>query len=329
MTRLTSFEGRPLARPNDDIEDQGLAFDVATILSRRRVLAGLGIGAGSIALAACGANGSSSASTSSSAAAPSASASEKSYTEMVSETAGPYPGDGSNGPDVLEESGIVRQDLTTNIDGSGKVDGVPLTLEMNLIDMTNGNKPMANAAVYVWHCSAQGKYSMYSDGVTDQTWLRGVQVSDSDGLVTFKIIVPGCYTGRWPHIHFEVFTSVDDISDSTKNVLTSQIAVPEDVATAVYQTAGYDGSTDNLKQVTLDTDNVFGDGYDQQIPTVTGSVTGGYTFAIDVPIDTTTAQQVSMAGGAGGPGGPGGAGMPDGMPSGMPMPSGTPPQPPQ
>ena len=53
---------------------------------------------------------------------------------------------------------------------------------------------------------------MYSNGVTGEPWLRGVQV-------TFDSLVPGCYTGRWPHINFEVFPSIDDIKDATNNVL--------------------------------------------------------------------------------------------------------------
>lgn len=138
--------------------------------------------------------------------------------ELPTETAGPYPGDGSNGPDVLEESGIERRDLTSSIEGGGSVTGTPMTLTMNLIDISNNNAPLTGAAVYVWHCSPQGEYSMYSDGVTGETWLRGVQVTDSNGQVTFDSLVPGCYTGRWPHIHCEVFTSIDDITDATNNV---------------------------------------------------------------------------------------------------------------
>lgn len=180
--------------------------------------------------------------------------------ELPTETAGPYPGDGSNGPDVLEESGIERRDLTSLIEGGGSVTGTPMTLTMNLIDISNNNAPLTGAAVYVWHCSPQDEYSMYSDGVTGETWLRGVQVTDSNGQVTFDSLVPGCYTGRWPHIHCEVFTSIDDITDATNNVLISQIVVPEDVARAVYEQSEYNGSTRNLYRITLETDNVFSDG---------------------------------------------------------------------
>lgn len=80
--------------------------------------------------------------------------------------------------------------------------------------------------------------------------------------MTFKIIVPGCYTGRWPHLHFEVFSSIDDITDSTNAILTSQIAIPQAVCDVVYALEDYARSADNLTQLTLETNNIFSDGYD-------------------------------------------------------------------
>ena len=62
--------------------------------------------------------------------------------------------------------------------------------------------------MYLWHCTADGNYSLYSSGITNQNYLRGVQVSDASGLVSFTSIFPGCYSGRWPHIHFEVYRSL-------------------------------------------------------------------------------------------------------------------------
>src|SRR5699024_10859237 len=71
----------------------------------------------------------------------SASSSSGSVTEIPDETAGPYPADGSNGPDILEQSGIVRSDIRSNIDGSDTVDGVPLTFTLKVTDMANDNAP--------------------------------------------------------------------------------------------------------------------------------------------------------------------------------------------
>jgi len=155
---------------------------------------------------------------------------------------------------------------------------------------------------------------MYSDGVTDQTWLRGVQVTDANGQVTFDSIIPGCYTGRWPHIHFEVFSSIDDITDATNAVLTSQIVVPEDTVTEPYKMSEYDGSANNFSQITLDTDNVFSDGWEQQTPDVVGNATDGFSLAITVPVDPTTKSQASGMGSGGMAGGmPGGTPPQDGM----------------
>lgn len=289
---VKTFEGRVLDRQGEDVEDQGLAFDLGTLLSRRKALSVAGLGASAFVLAACSSENStatSSPSASSASTTPSASASATSYTEMPDEVAGPYPGDGSNGQDVLEISGVERQDITTSIGSTEAVAGVPMTVTLQVIDMVNNNQPMANAAVYLWHCDAQGNYSMYSDGYTEETWLRGVQVTDAEGKVTFKTIVPGCYTGRWPHLHFEVFSSIDDITDSTNAILTSQIAIPQAVCDVVYALDDYAGSAENLAQLTLDTDNIFSDGYDQQLLTLDGSVDAGYTSEVlPIPIDTTT-----------------------------------------
>ena len=298
---MTTYEGRPLARPDDEIVDQGLRFDLDTLLSRRRVLGFLGIGAATVGLAACGAGTSTTASA----------AASTSAGEIPEETAGPYPGDGSNGPDVLEQSGVVRSDITTSFgDLTGTAEGVPMTLTLTLEDLAAGGA-FEGAAVYVWHCTREGGYSLYSDGITDQNYLRGVQVADADGVVTFTSIWPACYDGRWPHVHFEVYPDVDSITDSANVIATSQIALPQDVCETVYAEEGYDASVANLAAVSLDTDGVFSDGADLQTPTVTGSVSAGYTVAMSVAVDTTTEPGGGgMAGGGGGM--PGGGGRPGG-----------------
>lgn len=314
----------------EDPEDQGLIFDIATIenrLSRRKLLGIFGLGAGTAALAACtpGAKNTASSTTTSPTSTSSATATStaENLTEMNSETAGPYPGDGSNGPDVIEKVGVERSDIRGSIGGGATASGVPLRLRMNIVDMLNNNSPMVGAAVYIWHCDAAGRYSMYSSGLEDETYLRGVQVTGDDGYVEFTTIVPGCYEGRWPHIHFEVFPSVDDIADSSNAILTSQIAVPAEVCDAVYQTDNYADSVTPYSRITLETDNIFSDGWEQQTPAVSGDVQAGYNAVIDVPIDTTTPNSGGGAapGMGGGPGGPAGPAGPGGNPpSGAPVP---------
>ncbi|MGX5656807.1 intradiol ring-cleavage dioxygenase [Geodermatophilus nigrescens] len=314
---VPAYEGRPLPRPDEEVVDQGLAFDIGTLMSRRRLLGLFGIGAATVGLAACG-SGSSSAAGSSSSSSSSAAAAAG---EIPDETAGPYPGDGSNGPDVLEQSGVVRSDIRSSFgEYSGTAEGVPMTLRLTVTDLANGGVPFAGAAVYVWHCTREGGYSLYSEGITDQNYLRGVQVAGSDGTVTFTSVFPACYDGRWPHVHVEVYPDQTSITDSTNAVATTQVALPQDVCEAVYATAGYEASVANLARVSLDGDNVFGDdGGASQLATVTGDVSGGYTVALTAGVDTTTTP-------TGGGAAPGGDGAPSGAPPGGP--GGTRPSPP-
>ena len=286
-SRPRTYEGRPLPRPAEELVDQGLAFDVGTLVTRRRVLQVLGIGATGLGLAAC--TGSSRTDTTESSGRSSATASTGSTgsTEIPGETAGPFPGDGSNGPDVLHTSGVVRRDITSSIgDAHGTAVGVPMELELTLSDLGKGGAPFSGAAVYVWHCDRGGRYSLYSEGATDQNYLRGVQVADAAGTVRFTSIFPACYAGRWPHIHFEVYADAGGISDASTALVTSQVALPQDVCETVYATQGYETSLTNLGQVSLDTDNVFSDdGAAHQLATVTGGGTSGYTVSLPVAVD--------------------------------------------
>jgi protocatechuate 3,4-dioxygenase beta subunit len=197
------------------------------------------------------------------------------------ETGGPYPGDGSNGPNVLSESGVVRKDIRSSIGGaSGVADGVPYTIQFTVVDTDNGCKPMTGAAVYVWHCDREGNYSMYSQAAADQNYLRGVQEVDANGIASFASIFPACYSGRWPHVHFEVYPSVAAATSGGTKLATSQIALPEDVCDAVYATSGYEQSVRNLSQVSLASDNVFSDGWTPETPSMTGSASSGYVSSL-------------------------------------------------
>jgi protocatechuate 3,4-dioxygenase beta subunit len=296
-----AFEGRLLARPEEEVVDQGAGFDISTLLTRRRVLGLVGVGVGAVALAACGAgsSGSSSTSTGGSAATTSTTADG----EIPQETNGPYPADGTNGTNVLTESGIVRSDITSSLDGGTTVDGVPLAFTFTVTDMANDNVPFQGVAVYLWQCDALGRYSMYSEGVEDETYLRGVQVADANGQVTFKTIVPGCYDGRWTHMHFEVYPDADSATTGENAIATSQVAFPEKMLNKVYHDGAYEGSAENLTKVSLENDNVFSDGYDLEMGTFTGSPSAGYKGSLAVAVDTTTEASMGGAPGGGGEGG--------------------------
>jgi protocatechuate 3,4-dioxygenase beta subunit len=269
-------------------------------VSRRRLLELGALGALSVVgLAACGSDdGSSAANTSTtnpttsttatSTTAGSATAASTDCSVIPEETAGPYPGDGSNGPDVLSESGVVRSDITSSFGSSTTtVAGVPTKVRFELVDASAGCTPLKDAAVYVWHCDGQGRYSMYSSGATNENFLRGVQASGTAGVVSFDSIFPGCYSGRWPHIHFEVYPSTSSATNASGRLATSQIALPKDVCESVYSnfSGQYPGSTSNLSGLSITSDNVFGDdGAVHEMATVTGDANQGYTVTLRVPI---------------------------------------------
>jgi protocatechuate 3,4-dioxygenase beta subunit len=270
--------------------DKGLSHDLPILLSRRRALTVLSGGVGLFALAACsddttsasGTPSASSASSSSSSATGSAGAATE---EIPEETGGPFPADGTNGPNVLTETGVVRSDITKSFgSASGVASGVPLTIKLKVLDVSNGGGAFAGAAVYLWHCTADGNYSIYSDSVTDENFLRGVQEADADGNITFTSIYPGAYAGRWPHIHFEVYPSLAAATSASDRLRTSQLALPEAESKLVYATDGYGESTSNLSQTSLDSDNIFSDGYSLQLAKVTGSVADGMTATLNVPV---------------------------------------------
>jgi protocatechuate 3,4-dioxygenase beta subunit len=269
-----------------DDHDRGLAFDLDTIMARRRALklfAGVGLAG---LLAACGDGGgtTSTSSAGTTAAGTAAAATGTSTTPIPEETAGPYPGDGSNGVNVLTQSGIVRQDIRSSFGSSTtQAQGVPLAIEFTVTDAATG-KPLSGAAVYVWHCDQVGNYSLYSPAAVNENYLRGVQTVGGDGTVAFASIFPGAYAGRWPHIHFEVYPTLDQAVAAGSPSATSQIALPEDACTAVYATSGYGQSLTNLAQTSLATDMVFRDGWDHELGTITGTVANGMKVALPVPV---------------------------------------------
>ena len=144
---------------------------------------------------------------------------------------------------------------------------------------------MPGAAVYVWHCDAPGRYSLYSQGVTNENYLRGVQETDANGQVHFTTIVPGCYAARWPHIHFEVFDGLLSVQQGSSSIKTSQLVFPQDMCEVAYGDSRYPQSTQNLAQLSLETDNVFSDdGGVHQLATITGDNAVGYTATLAVGV---------------------------------------------
>lgn len=285
--------------------DFGLGHDLAVmeaLASRRRALrwfAGAGTGA---LLSGCD-GGSTSATTVSTTATPTptpsatatatptptptATATASGCVVDPTETNGPYPADGTNTSsgltsNALTAANVVRSDIRSSFIGSSTsvAAGVQLTLTLTVVDVNAGCAALAGYAVYIWHCDRDGKYSLYD--LPSESYLRGVGVTDSNGQVTFTTIFPGCYAGRWPHIHFEVFSSLTNATSGRYATLISQLAMPSAVCSTVYNGAsGYTTSITNFAGVSINGDNVFGDNsaaqVAQQTPTLSGSVAAGYT----------------------------------------------------
>ncbi|WP_341679193.1 hypothetical protein [Niveibacterium sp. SC-1] len=286
------------AWPDDERHDGlALARDLQALAEqrvRRRTLGWL-LGAGAAGLLGCGGSGaedSANAATTGSSGSTdtgSTSSTSASCVAVPQETAGPYPGDGSNlsrgtVANALNLSGVARSDIRASFAGAtGVAQGVPMTVTLQLVDSNSSCADLAGYAVYLWHCDRDGDYSMYSANVTSENYLRGVQVSDANGQVSFTTIFPGCYSGRMPHMHFEVFRSAAAATAGANALRTSQLAFPTDVCSTVYDTAsGYGASVRNFAAISFATDNVFSDGVSTQLATVTGSVSAGYAAALTV-----------------------------------------------
>ncbi|MBL8299324.1 MAG: hypothetical protein JNN30_13375 [Rhodanobacteraceae bacterium] len=210
---------------------------------------------------------------------------------VPTEVLGPFPADGTtpanNPPNALIQSGIVRSDIRSSFGASGTAvaSGTLLTMRLRFVSTVSGCAPVAGLAIHLWHCDAAGLYSLYEGVATTQNYLRGVQVTDNNGEVTFTTIFPGCYPGRWPHMHFQVFPSLAAATLGNNAVRVSQLALPENASAAVYaQTALYPGSATSLGQVSLETDIAFQDGSSLQMADTSGNNANGYAAVLEVGV---------------------------------------------
>ncbi|SIN98570.1 hypothetical protein [Vannielia litorea] len=251
-----------------DDHDHGFAHDLPRMVGRRGALALFGaasLAAASPAAAACVA--------------------------LPPETAGPFPADGTNTSagqtvNALAQRGVLRRDLRRSFAGRrGRAEGVPLSLTITLTD--TGCRPLAGRALYLWHCDARGRYSLYN--VPGVNWLRGLGVADAEGALAFTTIIPGCYPGRWPHFHFEVFAGPEAAVTGRNAQLTGQLALPEPVCAAVYAAdPSYAGGTANLSRLSLTRDGSFANNTRAQLAQQTlamrGSPARGFTGRVTIPL---------------------------------------------
>ncbi len=267
--------------------DGGLTLDLLTLVRRRRMLGLLGLAGLGGALAGCDVFGPAQGREADKTA---VAADGTSCTKDPAETAGPFPADGTNAKNgatlnMLTQSGVRRADIRPSFAGMTPLAaGAPLELTLRLVDAGAACAPLAGRAVYVWHCDRDGKYSLYD--LPDRNYLRGIGVADAAGEVRFTSVFPGCYPGRWPHIHFEAFADIDHAASGKASLLTSQLAMPGDAAAALYGAdKSYRDAAANLKRLTAATDGVFADSTLRQLaaqtPKFTGDAAAGFkAFAL-------------------------------------------------
>lgn len=160
--------------------------------------------------------------------------------------------------------------------------GVALLINLAIVDKTNNCKPLVGGHVDVWHCDKDGNYSEYGNhpmqrnDFTAAHFLRGRQTTDTGGKVSFLSIYPGWYRGRAPHIHIEVFDK------SGKSLLITQVAFPEEVNDKVYSSSLY--AARGKADTPNNRDNIFSDSLSEQMATVTGNITDGYTLSSTIVV---------------------------------------------
>jgi len=176
------------------------------------------------------------------------------------ETIGPYP----------SLTDLFRSDIREGKSGS------LLTLTVKVVNVNSSCAAVANANVEIWHVDASGNYSQYGTQTT-QTYLRGIQTTNSNGEVTFTTIYPGWYQGRATHIHLEVTI------DGTSRKVT-QIAFPESVSNTVHTSGVY--ASRGTNPLSNSSDGIFSDSLSSELVTPTGDATNGYaaTFQVGVAL---------------------------------------------
>ncbi|WP_286969289.1 intradiol ring-cleavage dioxygenase [Flavobacterium sp. UBA4854] len=192
-----------------------------------------------------------------------------SCTVSPSETKGPFP--------IKTPSQLVLENIK-----SDRV-GIALLINLKIENKNNNCEPLSGVLVDVWHCDKDGNYSEYGGTQMQQTdytsvhFLRGRQTSNSSGEVSFISIYPGWYQGRAPHVHVEV------LSSSGTSLLVTQIAFPETISSEVYSSTNYaahgQADTANTK------DNVFADSLADELATMTGNLTDGFTLTKTITVN--------------------------------------------
>ena len=286
-----TYEGRPLPRPGRGARRPGAGLRRRHAAEPPAAAAGCS-GSGRRPSGWRPAGRGSSSSTGVRATSSSSARGDRGVGEIPDETAGPYPGDGSNGPDVLEQSGIVRSDIRSSFGdvqrhGRGRADDagadhhrprqrrravrgrrrlrLALQPRGRLLAVLRGRRPTRTTCAA---CRSPTPTAGSPSPASSRPATAGAGRTSTSRSTPTR---PASPTPRTP-------------SPRRRSPCRRTSARP------VYATSGYEASVGNLARVSLDSDNVFGDdGAASQSATVTGDVASGYTVSLAVGVDTTTA----------------------------------------
>jgi protocatechuate 3,4-dioxygenase beta subunit len=226
-------------------------------IGRREALGAIGAAGAAIAF---GCGGSSASPTSPTSTTTTTTGTNSACAVTPTETIGPYP----------SLTDLFRSDIR-----EGK-DGTLLALTIKVVDVNNACAAVPNANVEIWHVDASGNYSQYGTQTT-QTYLRGIQTTNTNGEVVFTTIYPGWYQGRATHIHVEVTLS-------GRSVKVTQIAFPEAVSNAVHATGAY--ASRGTNPLSNASDGIFADSLSSELITPSGDASSGYSATFQVGITT-------------------------------------------
>ena len=258
----------------------------ASMLNRREVLAFIG-GTAAVTLVGCLRGQSTSAKSAGTSTPTSAQTSTQTTSTQTTSAAPPIcvvKPQQTEGPYFVDEK-LNRSDIRSDpSDGSVK-QGVPLRLVFHVSQVGGSScTPLADATVDLWHCDALGSYSDVADrdfNTTGKKFLRGYQVTDTNGTAEFVTIYPGWYPGRTTHIHFKIRTNS---ASQPSYEFTSQLYFDDALTDQIYAQAPY--STKGQRPSKNDRDGIFQDGGDQLTLQLTKE-TQGYVSIFNIGLETT------------------------------------------
>jgi protocatechuate 3,4-dioxygenase beta subunit len=225
-------------------------------INRRELIGAMGAAAGAAVAFGCGSSPTSPTSTATTT--TTTTGTNAACAVTPTETAGPYPS-------LID---LFRSDIR---DGKS---GTLLALTVKVVDVNSGCSAVSGANVEIWHCDAAGNYSQYGTQTT-QTYLRGIQTTNSNGEVTFTTIYPGWYQGRATHIHLEVMVG-------GRSVKVTQIAFPESINNGVHESGVY--ASRGANPTSNAADGIFADSLSSELITPRGDVASGFAATFQVGI---------------------------------------------